>query len=422
MRLAVFTSEYPARTATFFERDMRALASAGVTLDVYCVTPLDATLWRWSADGVPREQVFHLSLGRGLRECAPVVAKQAVPALSDASRALVAAARYGPVPLARTASVLPRAWAWAAATATGRYDHVLGYWGHYAGTCAYAFHRLLPEPVPFSLWLHAGVDLYEQPVFMRQKLAYADRIVTCCEFNRDYIRERFGPSVPGVGAKVHVSHHGLDLSEYRFQPGGRPPATVMAAGPLVATKGYDVLLRAAQALITRGVALQVEMVGDGPERESLVRLALRLGIEGSVRFRGWLTAAATRAAMSRATLLAHPANGRGDGLPNVVREAMALGTPVVASRVAGLPDALDGGCGVLVPPHDVGALADAIEQLLADPAERHRLAARARQRVEDRYDLYRNGQRLAALLAATQRREDAAPFTMQEARLAGGCA
>jgi glycosyltransferase involved in cell wall biosynthesis len=102
--------------------------------------------------------------------------------------------------------------------------------------------------------------------------------------------------------------------------------------------------------------------------------------------------------MARATVLVHPSDRLGDGLPNVLREAMALGTPVIASRVAGIPEALDGGCGVLVPPRDVGALADAIATLLGDAALRRAVAERARRRTEQQFDMVRTGARLAELL------------------------
>src|SRR2546430_7501895 len=69
--------------------------------------------------------------------------------------------------------------------------------------------------------------------------------------------------------------------------------------------------------------------------------------------------------MSEATILVHPSDRLGDGLPTVLREAMALGTPVIASRIAGIPEALDDGrCGLLVPSGDLEALADAIARLL----------------------------------------------------------
>ena len=314
----------------------------------------------------------------------------------------MSALRFGPIQIAKTAYVLPKAWAWAG-DAAARYDHVLAYWGNYAGTCAYAFHRLMDPSVPFSIWLHAGTDLYRTPVFMRQKLLYADNVITCCEFNRGFIQQRFADLSQYLANRLHVCHHGLDLSEFPYRPDGRPPHLVIAVGRLARHKGFDYLLRAAHILYSREVDVVVELVGDGPERAALQALAQDLGIADRVRFRGWLPFPEARAAMAGATVLVHPSDGLGDGLPNVVREAMAVGTPVIGSDVAGIPDALGDECGVMVPPRDAGALADAIERLLGDEPTRRRIAERARHRVEERYDLGRNGARLAALLATTRR-------------------
>ena len=152
------------------------------------------------------------------------------------------------------------------------------------------------------------------------------------------------------------------------------------------------------------MALEIELVGEGPEREALTRLARSLGLEDRLRFRGWLRFPEVRQAMLDATVLVHPSIGLGDAVPTVIKEAMALGTPVVASNVAGIPELLaDGECGVLVPPQDVGALASGIERLLRAPAERHRFAAAARQHVERTFDLAKNGPRLAELLRSTHR-------------------
>ena len=113
--------------------------------------------------------------------------------------------------------------------------------------------------------------------------------------------------------------------------------------------------------------------------------------------------------MSEATVLVHPSDGLGDGLPNVLREAMALGTPVIASRVAGIPEALDEGrCGLLVPPRDVAALASALERLLGDAALRQTLARLARRRTEEKFDMWRNGAQLAEHLQTIRRLAPAA--------------
>jgi len=76
---------------------------------------------------------------------------------------------------------------------------------------------------------------------------------------------------------------------------------------------------------------------------------------------------------------------------------------IATSDVAGIPDALRDGCGVLVPPRDPVALATALKRLLSDPAEQRAIAVRARRRTEEKYDLWRNGARLAHLLRSTRR-------------------
>ena len=406
MKLAVFTSRYPAKTATFFERDMRSLVEDGFEIDIFCIRPLQPDLWKYSSGlvgmrGFSAERIFHPALGPQLRTAGGALSQRPGAHLRDAASVMRSAFRFGPTAAAKTAAVLPMAWAWAAQAVA--YDQVLAYWGNFPGTAAWAFHRLIGRDIPFSIWLHAGVDLYGSPVFLREKLAYADTIITCCEFNRDYITRCYGDD-PELLARLHVCHHGLDTDEYDYRPDNRRDGVIMAVGRLVANKGFDYLLMAAKQLAERGVAFSIEFVGEGPERPNLEQLAQKLGIAGQVRFRGWMTPADARRAMGEPTLLVHPSPCLGDGLPNVVREGMALGTPVVATRVAGIPDALEGGCGVLVPPREVEPLADAIEALLGDPGLRRKIADRARHKVETRYDRRRSGSQLAGLLRATRRR------------------
>src|SRR5690348_13912160 len=193
---------------------MRALLDAGVELDIFPMYPLDARLWRYSLDllseaRLPRNRVHHLGFWDSMRGARPWHNARLGAALSDAVAVSTSAARFGVVPLAKTVYVLPKAWAWAADHAD-RYDHVLAYWGNYSATCAYAFHRLIGRPIPFSIWLHAGADLYRTPVYMRQKLAYADSIITCCEFNRTYLARHYADLSPPIADRVHVCYHGLD--------------------------------------------------------------------------------------------------------------------------------------------------------------------------------------------------------------------
>src|SRR5262245_11717046 len=112
--------------------------------------------------------------------------------------------------------------------------------------------------------------------------------------------------------------------------------------------------------------------------------------------------------MRQATIFVHPSSRLADGVPNVIKESMAAGTPVVASQVAGIPELLGNGkYGVLVLPKNVNALANAIEILLADEKLRLQYAYRGRKYAEEKFDLWRNGQRLAEFLtSSTQSRDE----------------
>jgi len=425
MRLAVFTTRYPARGAMFFRRDMSALLAAGVEVDLFPIYPLDEKLWRddrdrLAIDAIPRDRIHNIGIAESLARLRPWPLGKVGRFTRDALAITASAARFGVTPAAKSAYVLPKAWAWARGFAD-RYDHILAYWGNYAGTCAYVFHRLIDRPIPLSFWLHAGTDLYRQQVFLRQKLVYADTIITCCEFNKRYMQERYSDLATMIDEKTHVCYHGLDLSTFPYLPEGRPPRRIIAVGRMARHKGFDYLLRAAQELQRRGTPVDLELVGDGEELDALKALARGLGIADRVAFRGWLTFSDVRTAMTGATVLVHPSDGLGDGLPNVLREAMAVGTPVIASNVAGIPEALDGGrCGTLVPPKEVHALADAIATLLNDASLRRRHAELGRQRTEEKFELWGNGMRLAERLRSTQRRARPVPGTAASAPSVAG--
>jgi len=410
VRLAVFTSQFPGHVNTFFARDMRALIDAGIDLEIFAIYPRNDELWQFvpeilSERVLSRDRVHHLRLRDCLRNVQATTAGRLSRFARDSAALASAASWFGPMPMTKSAYVALKAWEWAARYPDG-FDHVLGYWGNYAGSCAYLFHRLTSPEVPFSLFLHAGTDLYRTPIYLRQKLLYADAIVTCIEFNRRFLREHYLEVFKQLEPKIHVCYHGLDLTEFPYRPEGRPPARLIAVGTLSKAKGFDDLLRAVAELDRRGLPdVEVDLIGGGQEEARLRALARQLELSAQVHFRGHLRFDQVRAAMTRATVLVHPSSALGDGLPNVIKEAMALGTPVVASNIAGIAEGLDdGACGMLVPPRNVPLLADALQRLLGDPALCRSYADAARKHVEDQFDLRKTGPRLAEILKATRRR------------------
>jgi colanic acid/amylovoran biosynthesis glycosyltransferase len=413
MRLAVFTNQFPPGS-TFLARDLRALLDAGFDVDVFSFYPLDPELWRslpeeLDATTFPRHKARHISLLKSVASLRPWPIRKIGLFLRDTSAIAASACRFGLRPLAKSAYVFPKAWAWSRLFGN-RYDHVFAYWGNYSATCAYIFHRLTNPTVPFSMWLHAGVDLYEDQVYLRQKVLYADHIFLGCEFNRQFLRNLYPDIYSMLAPKIFMHHTSIDMRTFDYKPDGRLPHRILAVGGLEKYKGFDYLLRAAHELARRGVEVEVEVVGGGSQAHELRRLAQELSLSERVLFPGHLPSADVRRAMERATMLVHPSPGIGDAVPTVIKEAMAVGAPVVASDVAGIPELLDWGrCGLLVPPADPHGIADAVQRLLDNPALRLSYAEAAREHAEQTFDLQRNGARLARFFASAKKQTDEHP-------------
>ena len=187
-----------------------------------------------------------------------------------------------------------------------------------------------------------------------------------------------------AGARdVTVIPNGVDLDLFRPAPGGPPPGllTVLSVGRFAPQKNIAGLLRAAaEAARKVGRPFRLELVGDGPERESLRILAQALGLADRVTFLPWQSREALVARYQGAHLFALPSFQ--EGMPNVALEAMACGLPILGTRIGGTEELVtDGENGLLVPSGDEAALAAALAALLDDDALRARMGSRSPERA-----------------------------------------
>ena len=243
--------------------------------------------------------------------------------------------------------------------------------------------------VPFSISVHAW-DIFVYRTMLKAKLRAADLVVACSECAADYLSEKLG--VPG--GKIELVHHGLDLDEYsyvRHRPDPRP-LRVLAVGRLVEKKGFRYLVEAVALLRKRGIACECIIIGDGPRERKLVRLAEKRGVFKAVAFAGAADVEEVRDAMLEAHMLVAPSvktrRGDSDGIPNVVLEAMARGTAVIATDAGGLAEVVhDGETGIIVEQRSAEDLAAAIRRFAEEPALADRMAAGGRKLVEREFDI-----------------------------------
>lgn len=208
--------------------------------------------------------------------------------------------------------------------------------------------------------------------------------------------------------KLDVHHSGIDCARLRYRgrtlaPG--EPLRLLSIARLVEKKGIDVAVEAVARLTRAGCDVQYEVIGDGEQRDALVQRIATLGITRHVRLLGWRNHDETLAALDQAHVLIAPsvtaANGDQEGIPNVLKEAMALGLPVVATRHGGNGELVeDGVSGLLVPERDDAALAQAVTRLKNAAAHWPAMGLAGRRKIENEFDQ----QRLNAALDDLYRR------------------
>ena len=248
-----------------------------------------------------------------------------------------------------------------------------------------AFFASLLSGIPFSFTAHAK-DIYTtDPVQLREKMAHARFVVTCTEYNRKHLTRLSGAAAP----PVFRIYHGIDVGLFYSHNTGAPPSPpyrILTVSRITAKKGLPTVYKALGILRDRGLRFQHTLIGDGEERDSLKNLVRELGLETLTRWMGTCPHDAVIRQYRQADLFVLgceiAANGDRDGIPNVCIESMAMGVPVVATRVSAIPELIENGkTGLLVDPGNPEALASAMIRALTDADLRKALIAAGRDRV-----------------------------------------
>ncbi len=264
---------------------------------------------------------------------------------------------------------------------------------HFANApAAVARFTSLMSGIPYSFTAHAK-DLYLTPKRVIQRRARAASFVaTCTGYNAHYLRDLLGP---GQANKINLVYHGIDLTHFarRAEEPIQTTPLILSVGRLVPKKGHDDLIEACAKLRDVGHQFRCMIVGAGPLRDTLTSLIAKHDLQTLVTLEGAMTHASLIDLYRQANIFALAPciaeDGDRDGIPNVIAEAMAIGVPVVSTDVSGIPEVVrDGETGLLVPPRDPSALADAIGRLLDNPAYAVNLASAARILLETDFDLW----------------------------------
>jgi glycosyltransferase involved in cell wall biosynthesis len=272
------------------------------------------------------------------------------------------------------------------------------------GTVATSVARLAAAMagISYSFTAHAK-DIfceYDEPQNFDAKLRDAARTVTVSDFNLAYLRDRHGVAASGV---VRI-YNGLDLKRFAYRPPHPEARGIVAVGRLIEKKGFHILVEAIRLLHKSGRDVPCRIIGGGEEREDLEAQIAANGLGGVVQLLGPRPQCQVIEALRGAAVMACPCivgrDGNRDGLPTVLLEAMALGTPCIATDVTGIPELVrDGETGLCVPEGDAEVLAAGLARLLDDAALRDRVSRAGRALIEAEFDIARNAARLREVFA-----------------------
>jgi glycosyltransferase involved in cell wall biosynthesis len=240
-----------------------------------------------------------------------------------------------------------------------------------------------------------GPEEFDAPLALSlgEKIGRAHRAVAVSSFGRSQLCRWVAPDQWG---KIAVVHCGIEPAGFAPAPLPDGGPRLVAIGRLAPQKGFALLVEAMAVAAPRLPGLHLTLVGDGELRPGIEAAIARHGLHGQITLAGWQDEAGVRAAIAGASALILPSFA--EGLPVVLMEAMAMGRPVIATAIAGVPELVTAETGWLVPAGDAAALAAAIVELAATPAARlQAMGAAARARVLDRHDIDREAERLAEL-------------------------
>lgn len=397
MRIAYLSTDYPAVSHTFIQREIHALESRGIEIvpislnrapDSQLLTDTDR------ADAARTFVVKAASVGVAITLLG-IIVRHPVAALRGVRRAF--GGTRGDLTRIRKQFLqfLEAMLVWRHCRAHSC-DGLHAHFGQVPATVAWftaAFandvrSRRGGRRFTWTVTIHGWHEFVtEDTSRLADKLEAADGVVCISHFTHSQLM-RIAPV--SVWPKIEIVRCGLDFDDFVFR-GPRAPIgvpTVVVTARLSAEKGHLVLVGALERLRSRGLDVRARFIGSGPLEADLRAAVADAGVADLVEFVGVLAPSGVAAALHDADVFCLPSFA--EGLPVSIMEAMAVGVPVVTTFISGIPElVVNGHTGWVVPAGDADALAVALRSALESP-ERDQIVIAAREAVTDAHDIHRN--------------------------------
>jgi len=398
-RLAYVLGRYPAVSHAFILREVQGLRAMGIEVDTFSIRRSGPDEVLSAAD---REELVHTY-------------SVLPPRIGDHVRAHLAALLARPRSYIRTLALAMRMaqpglrgrlWAcfyfgegvviWHRCARRG-VRHLHAHFSHQASDAALLAASLGGDDWSWSMTIHGPAEFFDVSRYrLAEKAARARWVVCISDFARS---QMMGLVAPERWERMPVVHCSADLARYPAADRAREPGEplrILMVGRMIAIKGPHLVVEAVAALRDAGVDVRARLIGDGPERGRVEKLARKLGVADLVELPGYVGQDELADEYARADVFCLPSFA--EGIPVVLMEAMATELPVVTTRIAGIGELVeDDVSGLLVRPGRPDLLFEALMRLAYDPDLRRRLGAAGREKVRAEFDLEGNARKLAAV-------------------------
>lgn len=399
-KVAYMMSRFPKITETFILYEMLAVEQQGVAVEVFPLRREHTSVVHPEAVAFVERAHFQPLLSLPIIGAHLTFLRKKplayLGALGSLLRANLGSLRYFTGALA----LFPKAVYFAKQMEAEGVTHIHAHFASHPAAAAFVIHRLVE--IPYSFTAH-GSDLHRDRHMLREKVADAAFVVPISNYNQKIILDECDGQ---FSDKVMVIHCGVDTSVFQMRTTATPyaegkgPFSVLCIGTLHEVKGQTYLIEACRLLRERGILIACHFAGDGPDLAALTQQAAQAGVSEQMHFHGRLTRDEVVRLLHQADAVATPSvptkDGRREGIPVALMEAMGSGVPVVASNLSGIPELVEDGVGgLLAEPGDAVGLADALEKLYHAPELRQRFAKVGRDKVMHEFDLTINATLLA---------------------------
>ncbi|PWT91789.1 MAG: colanic acid biosynthesis glycosyltransferase WcaL [Acidobacteria bacterium] len=390
-RVAYLVSRFPKISETFILNEIIELEKLGVAVEIFPLIQHQEPVRHPEADAlVARAHYTNLFSGAVLSaqfywlRSSPIAY---LKAWHQAIRGNLTSPKF----LGRAFVIIPLAAYFAQVMQKLQIKHVHAHWATHPALAAYVIKIL--TGISYSITAHAH-DIYVDRTMLAEKIRDANFVVTISEFNKRLLTELYGKDTEN---KIAVIRCGVDTDVLNASE--RSARTqlfrILCIGSLEERKGQRYLVAACAKLKKSGIRFECLLAGDGDQRGRLLGQIREQGLRNEVRLLGWQTANQVRALLAQADVMVLPStsssNGKTEGIPVALMEAMSMRVPVIATNISGIPELVqDRETGLLVPDRDVESLVTALKQLHVDEQLRANLGNNARLRIQLDFNLQKN--------------------------------